>query len=90
MSSTQPQPSRERESLAAKNQTWRAERKKNAAKLIGLGALGLVLPVIPGVLLLGGGLCLLFPNQAEKVWRRMKKKSRGEEKAAQHEGSPIK
>ena len=60
------------ESLASKNKTWREERKKNAAKMIGLGVVGLVVPVIPGALLLGGGLWLLFPDQTEKAWRSLK------------------
>lgn len=64
----------ERESLEAKNKSWRDDRKKNAAKMIGLGAVGLVVPVIPGALLIGGGLWLLFPNQTEKAWSSLKKK----------------
>lgn len=70
--STEAKPANE--SLAVKNKTWREERKKNAAKMIGLGVVGLVVPVIPGALLLGGGLWLLFPNQTEKAWRSLKDK----------------
>ena len=33
-----------------------------------LGLLGLVLPVIPGLLFIGLAFWMLFPNQAEKVW----------------------
>lgn len=70
----------ERESLAAKNETWRDQRKKNAAKMLGLGAVGLVVPVIPGALLISGGLWLLFPKQTEKAWERLKEKFNGNEK----------
>ncbi len=73
-------PTSERESLEAKNKSWRDDRKKNAAKMIGLGAVGLVVPVIPGALLIGGGLWLLFPNQTEKAWNNLKKKFGGKEK----------
>lgn len=69
----------ERESLDAKNKIWRDHRKKNAAKMLGLGAVGLVVPVIPGALLIGGGLWLLFPKQTEKAWERLKKKLDGNE-----------
>ncbi len=77
------QQARERESLEAKNKTWRDERKKNAAKMIGLGAVGLVVPVIPGALLIGGGLWLLFPKQTEKAWRSLKKKLGSKEEAVE-------
>ncbi len=70
-----------RESLAAKNETWRNGRKRNAAKMIGVGIAGLVLPVIPGALLIGGGLWLLFPNQTEKTWHGLKQKLGRENKS---------
>lgn len=60
--------------LAAKNETWREGRKRNAAKMIGWGIVGLAVPVIPGALLIGGGVWLLFPNQTEKAWKNLKEK----------------
>lgn len=60
--------------LAAKNESWRNGRKRNAAKLIGWGIVGLAVPVIPGALLIGGGVWLLFPNQTEKAWKNLKEK----------------
>lgn len=71
-----------RESLETKNKTWRDQRKTNAAKMIGLGVVGLVVPVIPGALLIGGGLWMLFPNQTEKAWQSLKNKFGGEEDPA--------
>ncbi|MEK7727767.1 MAG: hypothetical protein AAB354_05095 [candidate division KSB1 bacterium] len=68
------EPADERESLETKNKAWRDSRKTNAAKMIGLGVVGLVVPVIPGALLIGGGLWLLFPEQTEKAWSGLKKK----------------
>lgn len=60
--------------LAAKNETWRNGRKRNAAQMIGLGIVGLAVPVIPGALLIGGGVWLLFPDQTEKAWKNLKAK----------------
>ncbi len=77
MPNTDNETQQTRESLAAKNETWRGQRKRNAAKLIGLGVAGLALPVIPGALFIGGGLWLLFPNQTEKAWQSLKEKFGG-------------
>ena len=63
-----------RRRLDEKHAEWREKRYQNAAKLFALGVVGLVVPVIPGVLLIGGAFWLAFPKQAEKIWERVKVK----------------
>ncbi len=42
-------------------------KNKLAAVLIGIGVLGLILPIIPGLLLIAVGIYLLKPEWADKV-----------------------
>jgi len=62
-----------RTSLHEKNTAWRTNKLRTAMKFFALGLLGLVLPVIPGLLLIGYALWLVFPAPVENLvarWRR--------------------
>ncbi len=48
-------------------------KNKLAVALIGLGILGLVLPIIPGILLIAVGVYLLKPEWIEKVKEQFRK-----------------
>ncbi len=48
-------------------------KNKLAVVLIGLGILGLVLPIIPGILLIAVGVYLLKPEWIEKVKEQFRK-----------------
>jgi hypothetical protein len=61
-------------SLPEKNATWRQNKLRTAAKFFALGLLGLVLPVIPGLLLIGYAMWLIFPAPMEKLWEKFKRK----------------
>ncbi|MGH7493115.1 MAG: hypothetical protein ACREOO_12045 [bacterium] len=61
-------------SLPGKNAIWRQNKLRTAAKFFALGLLGLVLPVIPGLLLIGYAMWLIFPAPMEKFWQRIKPK----------------
>ena len=70
---TNPSAPAQRISLPEKNSIWRKNRLRTAAKFFALGLLGLVLPVIPGLLLIGYALWLLFPEPLEKLWKRIRR-----------------
>ncbi len=59
--------------LHEKNSAWRRDKLRTAAKFFALGLLGLVLPIIPGVLLLGCAFWLVFPAPMEKLWAKLKR-----------------
>jgi len=40
--------------------------------LIILGILGLLLPLLPGIILIGFGLYILFPGRVEKLWTKIR------------------
>jgi hypothetical protein len=61
-------------SLPQKNAVWRQGKMRTAAKFFALGLLGLVLPVIPGLLLIGYALWLVFPAPLEKLWGKLKQR----------------
>lgn len=65
--------SERRASLQEKNSAWRKNKLRTAAKFFALGLLGLVLPVIPGVLLIGYALWLVFPAPIESLWSKLKR-----------------
>jgi len=63
-----------RQRLDAKIRSWRQRSHRTAAGYIALGLMGLVIPIIPGALLVGFGLWLIFPNKTEQVYERFKLK----------------
>jgi hypothetical protein len=67
-------PAPPRPSLHEKNFAWRKNKLRTATKFFALGLLGLALPVIPGFLLIGYALWLVFPTPMEKIWRKLKSK----------------
>jgi uncharacterized membrane protein YbaN (DUF454 family) len=52
--------------------SFRKNKIKTALMLLALGLAGLVLPVIPGMLFIILAVWLVFPDQSEKLWKRLK------------------
>jgi len=52
--------------------SFRKNKLKTALILLFLGLAGLVLPIIPGLLFILLAVWLIFPDQSEKVWERIK------------------
>ena len=65
----------ERTTLHEKNTAWRKNKVRTAAKFFALGLLGLVLPVIPGLLLIGYALWLVFPAPIERLMQKFKRRA---------------
>jgi hypothetical protein len=65
--------------LDEKIEKWRKRKYSTAAGFFLLGALGLFLPVIPGMLFLAIAFWLIFPKQAEKIWGDLKRRLGREE-----------
>ncbi len=59
--------------LPEKNAAWRKNKLRTAAKFFALGLLGLVLPIIPGLLLIGYAVWLVFPAPIERLWKKLKR-----------------
>jgi len=51
---------------------FRKEKIRSALILLTVGLAGLVLPIIPGMLFILLAFWLLFPDQSEKLWSRIK------------------
>lgn len=51
---------------------FRKGKIKTAVILLVLGLAGLVLPILPGALFILLALWLVFPDQSEKLWARLK------------------
>jgi hypothetical protein len=52
--------------------SFRSKKLKTALTLLAIGLAGLVLPIIPGVLFIVVAVWLVFPDQSEKLWERVK------------------
>jgi len=51
---------------------FRKNKIKTAVILLVVGLIGLALPIIPGLLFILLAVWLLFPDQSEKLWARLK------------------
>lgn len=51
---------------------FRSGKVRTAVVLLVFGVAGLVLPIIPGLLFILLALWLVFPDQSEKIWQRIK------------------
>jgi hypothetical protein len=51
---------------------FRKNKMRTAVILLAIGLAGLVLPIIPGLLFILLAVWLVFPEQSEKVWARIK------------------
>lgn len=62
-----------RSSLYKEMKNFQKEKKFYIFLLIGVGLLGLIFPVIPGLFLIGIGVALISPRHGEKMLNRFKK-----------------
>lgn len=60
-------------SLYEEMKKFQEEKKFYIIILLSIGALGLVFPLIPGLLLIGSAVALIAPKSAEVLQRRIKK-----------------
>ncbi|MFQ5603059.1 MAG: hypothetical protein ACE5HS_07290 [bacterium] len=63
-----------KKSLFDEIKEFNQNKKKLIPILVILGVFGLILPVLPGVLLLFLGFILLFPRQGEDFLKKIRKK----------------
>ncbi len=52
--------------------SFRKNKIKTALLLLVIGLAGLVLPIIPGLVFILLAVWLVFPDQSEKLWERLK------------------
>lgn len=52
--------------------SFRKNKIKTALLLLVIGLAGLVLPIIPGLVFILLAVWLVFPDQSEKLWQRLK------------------
>jgi len=52
--------------------SFRKNKIKTALLLLVIGLAGLVLPIIPGLVFILLAVWLIFPDQSEKLWDRLK------------------
>jgi hypothetical protein len=60
-------------SLYDEMKKFQSEKKNYVIALIILGVLGLILPIIPGLLLIGSGIALISPKYGEALLEKIKK-----------------
>ena len=61
-----------RKSLRAQISEFQRQKNKTVSVLIGLGLVGLVIPIIPGLAFLGLAFLLLFPRRGDNILRKLK------------------
>jgi len=58
--------------LVEEIRSFRKNKIKTALLLLVIGLAGLVLPIIPGLVFILLAVWLIFPDQSEKLWERLK------------------
>jgi len=58
--------------LVEEIRSFRKNKIKTALLLLVIGLAGLVLPIIPGLVFILLAVWLVFPDQSEKLWERLK------------------
>jgi hypothetical protein len=61
-----------KESLFAEIKNFKQDKKKLIPILLVLGCIGIILPVVPGLVLLLLALLLIFPRQGEGIVKRLR------------------
>lgn len=62
----------DKKSLVDEIKKFQSQKKIYVIALFGLGALGLIFPVIPGLLLIGLGIALISPKYGETFLKKIK------------------
>lgn len=64
------------DSLRDEIHQFRRRKSSLAIALIAIGAIGVVVPLFPGLLAVGLGIWLLFPQKSEEILRRIRRTSK--------------